>query len=151
LLDGVRPTGATQPHYERFRSAVLAASLHTPDGLAFPDPADAGYLQADEADALTDACFAALAICSPTYQRSALPAWEAALRDGARDPSNVLDALSLGACVEHGFAGTTPRPDLWFGCAIGALTDGQLMAYRAARDVLRSLAGASTAAPPPFR
>jgi hypothetical protein len=134
---------------------VLAASLHTPDGRAFAHPDAAGGLLADEADALTDACFAALAICSPTYQRSAVAAWEAVLAEGARDPANLADAVALGACVEHGWASTTPRPDLWWGCAVGALTDGQMMAFRAARAVLRSLQssapGPGRAAPPPFR
>ena len=153
LLDGARPTGAAKPHYERFRLAVMAAALHTSEGRAFPSPDAAGALLADEADALVDACFAALAICSPTYQRSAVGQWEAALLAGARDPANLHEAVALGACVEHGWAGTTPRPDLWFGCAIGALTDGQQMAYRAAREVVRGLQSVSTpaAAPPPFR
>lgn len=155
LLDAARDWAGSAPHYERFRAEVLAASLHTPEGRAFASPDAAGGLLADEADALVDACFAALATCSPTYQRSDVGRWEAVLRDGARDPANLHDAIALGACVEHGWAGTTPRPDLWFGCAIGALTDGQMMAYRAARDVLRSLQSSAPApgrqAPPPFR
>ncbi len=155
MLDDARDWAAPAPHYERFRVEVLAASLHTPAGRAVAHPDATGGLLADEADALADACFAALAICSPTYQRSAVAAWEAVLAEGARDPANLADAVALGACVDHGWASTTPRPDLWWGCAVGALTDGQMMAFRAARAVLRSLQssqpGPGRAAPPPFR
>lgn len=151
MLDAARDWAGPAAHYERFRVEVLAAALWTPEGRAFASPDAAGGLLADEADALADACFAALAICSPTYQRSAVAQWEAVLAEGARDPANLADAVALGACVEHGWASTTPRPDLWWGCAIGGLTDGQMMAFRAARAVLRSLQSSSTAAPPPFR
>lgn len=154
LLDDAGPLAT---RYERFRLAVVAAALCTPEGHAFAFPADAGALDAREADALADACFAALAVCSPTYQRSDVGRWEAVLQEGARDPANLHAAVALGACAEHGFAGTTPRPDLWFGCAIGTLTDGQMMAYRAARAVMKDLQtaaappGPGRQAPPPFR
>ena len=118
---------------------LLVRALHTPEGPAFATVEEAGALTDGDAAELTAEAMTALAIVSPTFARSDGPAWEAALRDGARAPGNMRATLALGACEEHGFGFSTPRPDLYFGRPIGLLTDEQLMAYDVARSIVRDM------------
>lgn len=150
-LDAARAAMGEAAHFDRFRLAVLRASLRlSADGApVFASVEDAGALQDGEAEALLDEVFVALGTCSPTYARSDLAAWDRALREGARAPGNLHETVALGSCIEHGWAGSTPRPDLYYGVPIGALTDGQMMAYRAARAVVADLQRAHAPSPGP--
>ena len=49
------------------------------------------------------------------------------------------DVVLMAEAVEHGYRRLTPRPDIYWGVPLCQLTDGQLMAYRAARTVYRKL------------
>lgn len=151
-LERARAAAPGGGHFGRFRLEVLVLSLWAGDAPAFGSVEEAGALLTGDADALCAEVFDALAVVSPTYARSDVSAWERVLHTGAADPTNVFEALLLGGCIEHGWGGLTPRPDLYFGCPLAALTDGQLMAYRAARAVVSDLTSSAGkgAAPPPF-
>ena len=138
-LDAAKAHGGEDAHFDRFKLEVVARALHTPDGRAFGSADEPGALTDTEGEALVGAVLEGLAIVSPTYARSTVAAWEAALRDGARAGANLHEAVLLGGCVQHGWAGLTPRPDLYFGAPLADLTDGQMMAYRAAREVVKAM------------
>ena len=130
--------GIQDPHQRlaRIRSELVAITVWTPDGPAFGSADDVGGLLQHEADQLGQQVLAGLATVSPTYGRSAWRAWAKALEQGAEHPSNIADAMLRGQCADQGAGGSTPRPDLYFGAPLADLTDGQIMAYRAAREVV---------------
>lgn len=115
--------------------AVL--SLHVDGVPAFANAEALGSLPVTLANALVNATHDALEVCSPLYGRSDGGAWHRVLTDGARAAMDVVSAL--GGCVDDGPERTTERPDRYFGVPLCALTDGQWMAYRAAREVLEGL------------
>ena len=118
----------------RLHAALTVRALWTSAGPAFATVEQLGALPGDEAAALAQDLFRALSICSPTFTWSDWQAWEAALRRGAEHPSNLSEALAAGACCDQGaFGGSAPRPDRYYGLPVADLTDGQTMAYRAAR------------------
>lgn len=116
-------------------AGLVVAALWTLGGPAFRSAADLGLLFADEAAALARTTLAALGIVSPSYRRSDAAAWGRALREGAQHPTNLGLTARLGGCVEVGWR-FSPRPDWFFGLPLGELTDGQWMAFRAAREVV---------------
>jgi len=105
------------------------------DGLAVAE-----LLEGREADRLAMEVCEALAWVAPTYARSDTAAWHRALVTGARDGANLHDAYTLGRCVDvalgSGFKQVTHRPDRYFGGAMADITDGQWMAFRAARSLV---------------
>lgn len=131
-------TVAAQPEAARagaFAAQLVAATLWTPKGLAFPSAEAVGQLYSDEADALASAVLAALEVVSPSYRSGDEEAWRLWLGQGARHISNLALTFRLGGCVEVGWR-ASPRPDWFFGMPIGDLTDGQWMAFRAASEVV---------------
>jgi hypothetical protein len=81
----------------------------------------------------------ALSQCSPLYAVSDATQWHAVLKNGAMHHRNYTMAARVASCVDvvGGFqkAYRHQRPDRWFGLPTCELTDGQLMAYDAARSV----------------
>jgi len=75
-----------------------------------------------------------IGVVSPTYNRSDSAAWGERLRAGASHDSNMAETLLLGQAFD--WTGGGEQPDRYFGAPLADLTDGQLMAYRAARDVI---------------
>jgi hypothetical protein len=124
---------------------LVAASLCTPDGMAFNSAREVASLYGPEVMALGTAVLRALAIVSPSYLTSDAQAWDAKLREGAQDPTNIHQAVLMAdsADVAVGWSGTvrTPRPDRYFGLPPCQLTDGQLMAYRAGYDAVEAIRG----------
>lgn len=117
---------------------VVAAALWTPRGPAFSSGEGVGALYDDEADELAAAVLSTLDVISPSYRTADAKAWDDVLAEGARAPANISPALALGGCVEVGWR-ATPRPDLYFGLPLRELTDGQWMAFRAARAFVQTL------------
>lgn len=113
------------------------------DGLAVAE-----LLEGREADRLALEVCQALAWISPTYARSDTAAWHRVLVTGARDGANLHDAYTLGRCVDvalgSGFKQVTHRPDRYFGGAIADITDGQWMAFRAARSLVEEASKSGT-------
>lgn len=111
---------------------IVASLLTVRKQRVFSSVDEIGSLDDDEFQELSSSVFAALAIVSPTYERSDVDRWSKALGDGAEHVSNLREALAIGACRDdHG-----ERPDRYFGLPLADLTDGQLMAYRAACELL---------------
>jgi hypothetical protein len=133
-------------NYERDKRLALtspelvAVALLANGQRAFRSAEEVGELPSAVLDPLAAAVHRALAICSPLYGRSTRAAWDAVLRAGA---AQTAVTSALGGCV--GEAGSE-RPDLYFGMPLCELTDGQWMAYRAARAHVDSLR--PKAAPP---
>lgn len=118
---------------------ILAACVTLDNGSpAFTDAAAVGMLTDREVGGLMAAVDPVLQGCSPTYSTSDARAWHRALRDGAA--ANWHVASALGQCVDVAYGWSAmrimPRPDRYFGLPQHALTDGQWMAFRAARELV---------------
>lgn len=126
-------------------SAEVACALWTDDGPAFSDASELGQLTTSELDSLSRAVADGLAIVSPIYGASDGESWHETLRAGALLPPNLTTAMLMRDCadVAVGFGGIvrSPRPDRYYGRPLCKLTDGQLMAYRAACSAIDSIRG----------
>lgn len=124
----------------RFAKEILCRALLTPDGPAFASADEVGALRPDEAVELDAAVGLALAPISPVYGWSDVEAWMRVLQVGAEHPSNIGALYALAGCVDTAIGSTvyvrTERPDRYFGVPIADITDGQWMAYRAARRTI---------------
>lgn len=121
-------------------SELLLRAVLTDGMPAFATAADIDALYEHEALKIAKAARAALDTMSPTYSgRFDVTAWRRALVEGAKDYSNITQALVLGGCIDvsygYGIRHTVERPDRYFGVPIAEITDGQMMAYRAGREV----------------
>jgi hypothetical protein len=124
----------------RAAAELLMRAVWSDGAPAFSSMSDVDGLYPHEVLAMARATRASLDAISPTYSgRFDVTAWRHALIRGAKDASNITLAMALGGCVDvtYGYAvrHTIERPDRYFGVPIADLTDGQLMAYRAAREV----------------
>jgi hypothetical protein len=127
---------ATAPEPVRLHlvaAELTALALHEGDARVFADGAELSrMLREREATALIRAAIEALDVISPSFRRIDLDAWEARLAKGALAGANAHQARLLDACVENG----EPRLDRYFGLPLGQLTDGQWLAFYAARRTL---------------
>lgn len=118
---------------------LMVASLYTGNERAFQSASEVMSLLSTEVTVLGNEVHDALSKCSPVYQLTDGRAWRNALEEGAAHIRNVSAAARVASCVDvvGGFQKPYrgPRPDRWFGKPIAELTDGQLMAYDAARAV----------------
>jgi hypothetical protein len=118
----------------RWRSSMAAlvqASLYVGQERAFQSVEAVGELMDEHVEELVGIVTSALAIIGPQYAGSNVDAWDKVLRKGAEHVSNLSTTMVLGGCVgQHG-----EEPERFFGCPLSQLTDGQLMAYRAANKV----------------
>ena len=128
---------------DRVVMTIVANSLLTPSGKAFNNADEVGALSQHELAELGHAVVDALSIISPTFIGSDVDAWHATLKRGAGDPTNVYESMLLAESVDiaagDGVKYTTPRLDRYFGLRIGEITDGQHMAYLAARSVVEAM------------
>jgi hypothetical protein len=111
---------------------LIVRSLYAGSYPAFESVDQIGDLIGDEMETLMAEVQPALRVISPTYGRADWRAWDAALKLGARHGSNSAEAILLGACYSE----YAERPDWYFGGCLADLTDGQMMAYRAARSIV---------------
>ena len=135
MADGMKPESL---RLNRVVAEILVRCLWTPEGPAFSSADDLGLLGRTEGDTLHAEAARAFLIVSPTYPRQSArdgEAWSRVLEEGARDASNLHEMVTLGGAIEYGYRGLTPRPDIYWGVPLCQLTDGQMMAYRAARKV----------------
>lgn len=126
----------TETDSQASRLAILRRVVTMPDGSRPP----LDMLHGAVVEAIGKAVVPALAELQPSYQHPAWPKTAAALVEGAKVPSNSALLVALGDSVDVavGWSGCvyTDRPDRFYGAPLAHLTDGQWMAYRAARSVL---------------
>lgn len=125
------PPGA--PALYRARHEV-ALCLHDATGPVFASADEAGDLTPPALARLVEAVNGGLAVCCPEYGYCPALVWHMRLLEGAR--AMPMLATALGGCVDEGYRRYHERPDRWFGVPQAELTDGQWMAYRAARAYL---------------
>ncbi len=122
---------------QRIMASLTATSLiDSQSRRVFRSADDVDALPAHEAEALCRAAWEALSVVSPVWRWANHGAWHTALCRGAKDPSNAVPAYLLGQCYDGGgYSRLVERPERYWACPQYELTDGQLMAYRAARTV----------------
>lgn len=122
---------------ETYHAELVARSLLLPDGSrAFRNRDE--LLSFDESDyySIVGPCLEALRICAPAYRRSDSEAWIHYLARGALEYPNIHRACALAWCADWSSRATVPRPDRFFGVPMADVTDGQWMAWRAAKRVV---------------
>ena len=126
----------------KLKQGLALRCLYDDDGPVFTTIEEVGQLDETEINDIWRALYPALDAMSPTYPYSRSGEWEAALQRGAYHPSNRRTAYAMASCedVTAGFktVHTNPRPDRYYGKAVSELTDGQLMAYSAARAAVKT-------------
>ena len=119
---------------------LLSACLLADGELAFPDYREIYALCNEEVDSLFAAASDILVEISPIFAVVDVPAWTAALVDGAKHGTNIYTAHVMSECVHisGGVERTVriPRPDLYYGLPTRELTDGQLLSFYAARKAI---------------
>ena len=117
---------------------TIAAALLADGEAAFSSAAQVGQFSEPEIIAMGGAVLDALAIIGPTYRYSDAPQWANVLARGAAHNSNVSITSGIGqAALDRWQRGSWLRYDYsgFFGLPLIELTDGQRMAYDAARKV----------------
>jgi hypothetical protein len=132
-------------HISHVAARVVATALCTPAGPAFSCAAEVDRLSEPEVLTLAGDVLDALAVISPMYGRVNADLWKARLYEGAAHPVNLNAAVAMAECcdIAIGFGGSAriARPDRYFGLSVSQLTDGQLMAYRAACSLVDTARG----------
>jgi hypothetical protein len=121
---------------------LIAAALCDQHGAPLLSYEQSGRMTVGEAQALGGAVIDGLERISPAYWRSNIDAWAAALKRGAQHHTNIGATIQIGQChdIVSGMSiGTSARPDRYFGKPVIHLTDGQLMAFAAARAAYSEL------------
>ncbi len=119
--------------------ALIALVLWSGGTRAFRVSGGADLLYCSEFDALWSAVWRALDRIAPSRSRSDERAWFDQLRDGAsaRDNLSIMAAMADSRDLNRAYGykpAWLPRPDRYYGRATCELTEGQLLAYRAACD-----------------
>ena len=119
---------------------MAALSLHQDGERVFASGHQLCELLSDtEATDVSAAALGALRIISPSFRACDYDAWLAKLTIGAGHWTSRPQAAALAVCIDVAAGMTTritPRPDRYFGLPMGQLTDGQWLAYRAARQAI---------------
>lgn len=118
-------------------SEFIARSLYYDGERAFECAADMdSTLDEGEAAQVLPVVAAALNTISPSYRTADTPLWKAALRKGCEDYRNFQRAATMAKCVDGDLLSGAPRPDRYFGVPMHEVTDGQWLAWHAARGEL---------------
>ena len=122
---------------EHAQAEMVALSLWVDGERAFPGAVGLmSALDALDARLVVSAVVGVLARISPLYRATDSTAWLNVLQRGADHNDNRTQAHALACCVDGDIRHGPPRPWLYWGCAARELTDGQWMAFRAARAAL---------------
>jgi hypothetical protein len=118
---------------------VIAAVLLADGARAFASADDVGALTEPEVHALGAAVFQATSVVCPMRRAVHEDAWHDRLVLGAKHPVNRSTTRAISLSTETLVAParfvSLSAPDRYFGIPLAALTDGQLMAYEAAKAV----------------
>lgn len=141
------PGGAVGPWGRAIEQsqALIAATLCDGPEPLFRDAVDVAGLTVRESHVLLGGIGKALRVCSPMYADCDRVAWSEALKEGAGSRANqwrAYDAYQCQSSAQFGkYTRALERADTFFGKAVIELTDGQLMAYRAAVSMMREQLG----------
>jgi hypothetical protein len=132
--------GNAQSDRESARAAGLVhLSLYRGSVRVYASPYDVLELDDEAFEHVSRVVLAAMSVCSPTYLHIDLDAWKRVLSDGAKHHANAVTRSDM--CMSHDLVpfvkSPIERPDRYFGKARSELTDGQLLAFRAARAHIR--------------
>ena len=116
-------------------TAMVAAALVSRAGQPLVTVADLGLITETESERLQAAVLGVIARVSPSYALSDVAAWDARLREGANDGTNLRIAFTMGGCLELVGRRIYAAPEKFFGVARGQLLDGHWMAFRAAQSI----------------
>ncbi len=121
--------------------AIIAATVWSGDRRAFGiSGVSVGQLTEAEFKHLRDQVRKALDVIAPMAGRCNEPAWIAALAQGAAHTFNRrqtgLMAASRDLVIGYSSSVRMFRPDRYYGKPLAQLTDGQVMAYSAACDLI---------------
>lgn len=120
---------------------IVDADCHA----AFDPPSLLRKLYEHEVDSLAEAVSDALCIVSPTYAVCDVDKWIGYLKEGAKQPQNWCDMLSLSGCcsISFGFGRGAVHvrhdPETFFGFPRRELLDCHWIAYHAARAAYADL------------
>lgn len=118
---------------------LVSMSVWTLRGRAFHTAEQVLQLDGPEISALANEVLDAHHYISPTFRYSDIVAWGTVLKVGAKHPSNLFEAMAMyKSCDRVGMEGIVlARPDHYFGLPMCELTDGQMMAFSSAVDLIK--------------
>lgn len=114
---------------------LVATSLRVDGARLFASASDVSDLPLDTWLALAAAWRKTFLVVSPRYHACDWKAWKETLINGASHITNCTTAGLLGSAYEVHGTRLIERPERFFGLPPCDLTDGQMMAYRAARTL----------------
>lgn len=120
-------------------AAELAARCLRLNGEPCFESADAmgRLLDEDEAELVVAAVGNALGTIGPRFPPCDFERWLHVVKEGASHHENIMRAHMLAGCVDSGWRSETARPERFFGVQTpDELTDGQWLAFRAAREAM---------------
>lgn len=136
----VDPTLPEEVRRSEVARRLIASWLLAGGRPAFASAEEVAELTEPEVFGLWRAARAASDIVSPQYRTAHRDAWHDALTAGAKHRTNIALTNTIGfstdLVVGLGGAVCVSAPDRYFGVPYAELTDGQLMAYEAAKKVL---------------
>jgi hypothetical protein len=100
--------------------------------------ADVLQTSVDETDLahIVERWWGGFCVVSPSRRYCDWDAWREYLRSGAEHPAAYSFAERLALSVDESVKRGIPRPDRFYGMPLNRLTDGQWLAFRAARAAL---------------
>jgi hypothetical protein len=119
---------------------LAARCLRLNDDPCFDDAAAMrSLLETDEVHRVVEAVAHGLSIVAPRFPPCSFDAWLTRVKAGAAHHENIMRAHMLSGCVDSGWHRESARPERFFDVSTpDDLTDGQWLAYRAAREATKS-------------
>ena len=134
-------------------AGIVCATLLADGERAFSSPEEIFRLHKEEVASLYQEVAEALISISPLYSSIDHVKWMAVLKKGAIHPTNISTALAMSECVDTlvGGGGTIRlnRPDRYYGIPVREMTDGQRLAFNAAREAIDEIRENSEKQPSP--
>lgn len=123
---------------------IVCATLLADGERAFSCPEEIFKLHKEEVDAIYSEVSVALSEISPLYASIDHVEWMKVLKEGALHQTNVSTTWSMSECVDIVAVGDSTiklsRPERYYGIPPVELSDGQRLAFSAAREAIDELA-----------
>ena len=122
---------------------IVCAALMADGERAFSCPEEIFRLHKEEVSAIYSEVSLALSEISPLYASIDHVEWTRVLKEGALHRTNIATAWLMAECVDIVALGDSPiklsRPDRYYGIPLVEMTDGQRLAFSAAREAIDEL------------